>query len=185
MPRQPESPTEDSHDVHVQGNERPVRRRVAAAVAIGCLIVVCFQAALTLGAPLGAAALGGSDPGQLPDNLRIVTAVSTVAWLFATLLVLARGGIAVSALPRAVARWGTWVLVSFLGVGTLLNFASSSPWERYGWGPFSLTMFILCVILARSRFTARLRRPLPHPLAGSRTAAQARASDHATEVLHL
>jgi len=147
----------------VPANDRPVRRRVAVAVIIGCLIVVCFQAALTLGAPLGAAALGGANAGQLPDDLRRVTAGSTVVWLFATLIVLARGGIAFSPLPRAVARWGTWVLVCFLGVGTLLNFASSSPWERYGWGPFSLTMLILCVILARSGFNARLRQLQPHP----------------------
>ena len=61
------------------------------------------------------------------------------------------------------ALWvSTWALVCFLGVGTLLNFASSSPWERYGWGPFSLTMFILCIILARSRFEAPLRQPHPH-----------------------
>lgn len=150
-------------DDRAAANDRPVRRRVAVAVTIGCLIVVCFQAALTLGAPLGAAALGGATAGQLPDDLRIVTAVSTIAWLFATLIVLARGGIAVSPLPRAVARWGTWVLVCFLGVGSLMNFASSSPWERYGWGPFSLTMFILCVILARSGFKARLGQLQPHP----------------------
>ncbi len=146
----------------VPANDRPVRRRVAVAVIIGCLIVVCFQAALTLGAPLGAAALGGANAGQLPDDLRRVTAGSTVVWLFATLIVLARGGFAFSPLPRAVARWGTWVLVCFLGVGTVLNFASSSPWERYGWGPFSLTMLILCIILARSGFKARLRQPQPH-----------------------
>lgn len=111
----------------VPANDRPVRRWVAVAVTIGCLIVVCFQAALTLGAPLGAAALGGANAGQLPDDLRIVTAVSTVAWLFATMIVLARGGIAVSPLPRAVARWGTWVLVSFLGVGTLLKSPPRAP----------------------------------------------------------
>jgi hypothetical protein len=32
----------------------------------------------------------------------------------------------------------TSVLVGLLGVGGLLNFASSSSWERFGWGPFTL-----------------------------------------------
>lgn len=139
--------------------DRPVGRRVAVALTLGCLMVVAFQAALTLGAPLGAAALGGSNAGTLPDDLRIVTAVSTVAWLGAALIVLARGGFAISPLPRAVAQWGTWVLVCFLGVGTLVNFASSSPWERFGWAPFSLTMLTLCVILARSDLTSPRRQP--------------------------
>ena len=131
-------------------NDPLVRRRLAAAMAICCLIVVIFQAALTLGAPLGAAALGGANAGRLPPDLRVVTAVSTVVWLFATLLVLVRGGFAISLLPTAVARWGTWVLAGFLGLGVLLNFASSSPWERYGWGPFTLAMLILCISLART-----------------------------------
>jgi hypothetical protein len=141
--------------------DRLARRRVAAAVTLGCLIVVSFQAALTLGAPLGAAALGGANAGTLPDDLRAVTAVATVAWLGAALIILARGGFAISPLPRAVARWGTWVIVGFLGLGTLLNFASSSPWERFGWGPFTVTMLILSVSLARSDF--KTPRGQPHP----------------------
>jgi hypothetical protein len=31
----------------------------------------------------------------------------------------------------------------------LMNFASSSPWERFGWGPFTLVLFLLGVVLAR------------------------------------
>jgi hypothetical protein len=126
---------------------------VAVALAVGCLIVATFQAALTLGAPFGAAALGGANPGQLPDALRIVTALQTVVWLFAALLVLARAGFALLPLPEAVSRAGTWVLVGLLGLGTLMNFASPGPWERLGWGPFTLVMFILCIVLARSGLT--------------------------------
>jgi hypothetical protein len=73
----------------------------------------------------------------------MVTALQTVVWLFAALLVLARAGFALLPLPEAVPRAGTWVLVGLLGRGTLMNFASPSPWERLGWGPFTLVMFIL------------------------------------------
>jgi hypothetical protein len=41
--------------------------------------------------------------------------------------------------------------VGFLGVATVLNSVSSSPWERFGWGPFSLATLICCILLARSR----------------------------------
>jgi hypothetical protein len=71
-------------------------------------------------------------------------------WLFAVLLVLARGGYALVPLPEAVSRVGTWVLVGLMGLGALLNFASSSLWERFGWGPFTLVLLILGVVLARS-----------------------------------
>lgn len=56
-------------------------------------------------------------------------------------------------MPQAVAQLGTWVLVGLLGVGALMNFASSSLWERFGWGPFTLIMCILCLVVARSRPT--------------------------------
>jgi hypothetical protein len=131
-------------------NDQPVRPRVAVVLAGGLLIVTAFQAALTFGAPLGAAALGGTTPGQLPDAIRLVTGFQTAVWLFAALLVLARGGRALVPLPEAVSRVGAWVLVGLLGLGALMQFASSSPWERFGWGPFTLALFTLGVVLARS-----------------------------------
>ena len=80
-----------------------------------------------------------------------MTALTALVWLFGALIVLTRGGFTTSTMPRTVAMWGTWVLVGLLGVATLLNVASSSPWERFGWAPYSLTMLILCLTLARSR----------------------------------
>ena len=140
-------------------NDRPVGPRAAVLLAGGLLIVTSFQAALTFGAPLGAAALGGTNSGQLPDDLRIVTGLSAVIWLFAALLVLARGGHTLVPLPEAVTRVGTWVLVGLLGLGVLMNFASSSLWERLGWGPFTLVLLILAVVLARSSLPSG--RPAP------------------------
>lgn len=137
-------------------HHRPARSGVAIVLAAGLLIVVAFQTALTLGAPFGAAAMGGTNPGRLPDAVRIVTGFAALVWLFGAFVVLARGGKAVLPMPQAVAQAGTWILVGLLGVGALMNFASSSPWERFGWGPFTLIMCILCLVLARSRPT-----PLP------------------------
>jgi hypothetical protein len=97
-------------------DNHPVRPAVAAVLAAGLLIVTAFQSALTFGAPLGAAALGGTNPGQLPDAVRLVTGFSALMWFLATLLVLARGGYALVPLPRRVTQPGTWVLVGLLGV---------------------------------------------------------------------
>lgn len=133
-----------------RAHDRPIRPRAAIVLAVGLLVVTAFQAALALGAPFGAAALGGTNPGQLPDALRVVTGLAAVVWLFGSLLVLARGGYAVLPLPRRVTGLGTWVLVGVLGVGAVLNVASSSPWERFGRGPFTLVLLVLGVVLARS-----------------------------------
>ena len=127
------------------------RARAAAAVAAGgFLVIAAFQVALVLGAPLGSAAWGGAYDGRLPTGLRIASGVAVVVWLLAALIVLGRVGLRVVPLPTGVLRWGTWVLVGLLFVGALMNMASPSGWERYGWGPVALILGILSLIVARS-----------------------------------
>ncbi|MCU1584557.1 MAG: hypothetical protein JWM49_1113 [Microbacteriaceae bacterium] len=129
--------------------ERPVRRRAAMAAAAGFLVVAAFEVALALGAPFGAAAFGGTNAGTLPPPLRVAGGVSAAVWIFAALLILSRGGLSIAPLPKSLARRGTWILAGYLGLGTVMNVASSSPWERYGWASFSLAMMILCIVVAR------------------------------------
>ena len=136
---------------------RPARPRVAVVLAGGLLVIVVFEAALTLGAPLGAAALGGTHPGRLPDALRLATGAGGLVWLVAALIVLARGGRALVPVPEAISRVGTWVVVGLLGVGVLANLASTSPWERFGWAPYTLALLALGIVVARSASTGRTR----------------------------
>lgn len=126
------------------------RRWTSLAVAAGFLVVVAFQLGLLLGAPWGAAALGGANAGALPAELRVVSAVSAVIWVVAAGIVLARGGFAIPGVPPALSRWGTWALVGYLALGVLMNLASSSPWERFGWAPFTAVLFGLTLLLALS-----------------------------------
>ena len=63
---------------------------------------------------------------------------------------LARGGLAIVRVPASLSRWGTWALVGYLALGALMNLASSSPWERFGWAPFTAVLFGLTLLLALS-----------------------------------
>jgi hypothetical protein len=119
----------------------------AILAAAGFLVIAVFQFALAVGAPLGRAAWGGANE-RLPKRLRIGSAVAVAIWLFAALIVLARGGSPVVPLPVTLAEWGIWVLVGLSLVGAIVNFASSSPWERFGWGPLALLLALLCLIVA-------------------------------------
>jgi hypothetical protein len=121
---------------------------VAGAAAAGFLVVASFQVALAAGAPFGRAAFGGADAGTLPVDLRLVSAVAAVVWVLAALHALSRGGFT-GRFPRLGNGRITWVLAGVTAVGALMNTASSSPWERFGWAPLTLSLSILCVILAR------------------------------------
>lgn len=124
-------------------------RAAAAAAAVGFLAIAAFQLVLAFGAPLGRAAWGGNHV-QLPIGLRIASAFAVGVWVLATLIVLGRAGYQISAVPLAVARWGTWVLVGVLPLGALMNFLSKSNWERFLWGPVALILALLCLLVAQS-----------------------------------
>jgi hypothetical protein len=130
-------------------NLAEIRQGVAILAAIGFLAIAAFQVALALGAPLGRAAWGGAHD-RLPTRLRIGSAIAVVVWVLAALIVLARGGSPVIGLPPTVVDWGTWGLAGLSVIGAVMNFASSSPWERFGWGPLALILAALCGLLATS-----------------------------------
>ena len=127
--------------------EEPVQN-AALAVGGGFVGLAAFQAALALGAPLGRASWGGAHEGKLPRGLRIASGVAVGFHALAALIVLGRGGYRVAPLPGGVLRWGTWALAGLLLAGAVPNFASSSKWERFGWGPVTLILAVLCLFVA-------------------------------------
>jgi len=136
--------------MHRSAPRTSTRIRLAVLAASGLLVLAVFQLALALGAPLGAAAYGGTHT-ELPTGLRITSAVAVVVYCFAALALLRRGGYRVPIVGARVARVTTWVFAVILPLGALMNFASSGAWERFGWGPFALALGIVCSLVARSR----------------------------------
>jgi hypothetical protein len=124
-------------------------RSAAVIAVVGLLVIALFQLALALGAPLGRAAWGGRHE-RLPTSLRRSSALAVVVWLMAALVVLARAGYVVLPGPAELATWGAWIVVGLLGLGALVNVASSSRWERFGWGPFAAILAVLTLIVATS-----------------------------------
>jgi hypothetical protein len=122
-------------------------RAAAILAAIGFLGIAAFQVALVLGAPLGHAAWGGQHR-RLPSHLRVGSAIAVVVWLVATSIVLGHAGFGVPSPPESVRRWAIWVVVGLLAVGTLMNAASPSRWERFVWAPVSFALAVLTVGVA-------------------------------------
>ena len=126
------------------------RAPAAVVAAAGFAVFATFQLALAVGAPFGEAAYGGTHM-DLPAGLRIASAVAAIVYCLAALVVLRRGGYRGPLISTRVARVGTWMLAGLMSLGALVNFASPSDWERFGWGPFALVLGILCFVVARSQ----------------------------------
>jgi hypothetical protein len=126
------------------------RVRIAGAIAAAGLAGLAgFQLLLAAGAPLGRAAWGGSHD-VLPPDLRTVSGVAAVAWLGAAFIVLGRAGYAGPSGRSRPFQQVTRGLVLLLLLGAVVNAASSSPWERFGWAPFALLLAALTAVVARA-----------------------------------
>ena len=70
-----------------------------------------------------------------------------------------RQGPVTHATAPSEARPGMWALTALLAVGTVMNAASSSRWERFGWAPLVLGLTLVCLQLGRSEDKERLPEP--------------------------
>jgi hypothetical protein len=138
--------------------QRPAHSRAAAVAAAGFAGLAGFQTALAAGAPLGRAAWGGAH-AYLPPGLRIASGLAAAFWALAALVVLRRGGYRRSPVSFRASHAGTWLLAGLLTLGALLNFASSSNWERFLQAPLALVMAALCLAVARGRLGWRPHVP--------------------------
>jgi hypothetical protein len=122
---------------------------LAAVLAVLLLVAIAaFQLALALGAPWGAAAWGGQNPGVLPRRLRIASGVAAVVvYPLIIVLVLASAGIIDAGWLPVDGTLIMWVLAGLLGVGAVMNFVSRSAPERR-WGAVALTIALCCVAIA-------------------------------------
>lgn len=125
-------------------------QRAAKVAAAGFGVVAVFQLLLALGAPWGEAAFGGYNEGTLPPELRVVSSVSMIVLIGAAFVVLGRAG-HWGYRFSGVFHVGTWALVVILALGALMNLASSSAWERFGWAPFTLLLAMATFVIARGR----------------------------------
>jgi hypothetical protein len=105
--------------------------KIAAALF---LIVAAFQVSLAAGAPWGEAALGGANPGVLPEALRVSSAVGGVAYVLLAGVVGTRW--AGSTLRRRVLYGATALMV----IGAVMNLASPSFVERMLWTPVTVAL---------------------------------------------
>jgi len=119
---------------------RPSMAAGIAAVLTGG--VAAFQIALVAGAPWGAAAWGGANPGVLPAGLRAASAGSALIYTFVSITA------ATALLPAPRRRTVLTVASGVTAVGAVMNLASPSDIERALWTPVAA---VLAVLLWRAR----------------------------------
>lgn len=119
----------------------------ALVFAVAAVGVIAFQAALALGAPWGAYAMGGAFPGVYPPRLRVAAVVQAAVIGILALGVLSAAGVVLPALDTSY-PWLIWVVVVFSAAGVFLNAISRSAGERRIWVPVTLVMLVSSLLVA-------------------------------------
>lgn len=121
-------------------------------VAIFCgltAIVIVFQLALALGAPWGKYTVGGRFPDKLPPRMRLAALAQILVLLLFAAIVLARSGLALSAI-YGFSRVAIWFVAGFFVLGSLANLTTPARGERLIWGPVNVVMLLATILIALS-----------------------------------
>jgi hypothetical protein len=119
-----------------------------AAISYAVIVfgIALFQVGLAAGAAWGEYAMGGAFPGVMPLHMRIAAAVQAVILLLMACVVLSYAGIILSGWRRA-ARYLIWVIFVYGVLGAILNLITPSLRERQIWGPVTVVMLVLVIIV--------------------------------------
>ena len=109
-------------------------------------VLVGYQMALALGAPWGAASMGGKFLGVYPPKMRILAVLNALVIAFMAAVVSAFSGHAFAFL-EPLANWAIWIVVGFYGLSILANIATPSKVERI-WAPVALLQTVASLYLA-------------------------------------
>ena len=107
-----------------------------------------FQLLLALGKPYGKMAYGGRQEAVLPRNYRIMSAISIVIFLIASMFVLVKIEVFTNCPFPAINTLGIWIFALFLALNTIANATSKSSSERKFMTPLSAIACLCLVIIA-------------------------------------
>ena len=110
-------------------------------------VVIIFQLLLAAGMPWGSFAMGGKFPGKYPPAMRAGALIQVIILIFMASIVLSKSGLIIPGW-YSFSKTAIWFIVCFSVVATILNFITSSVWEKRIWAPVSLLLLITSFIVA-------------------------------------
>lgn len=121
---------------------------IAAAVfGFASAGVILFQIGLAVGAPWGAYAMGGTNPGRFPPALRLIAGVQALVITCLAVVVLSDADLVLPALADGLG-WLVWLAVGFSAVSVVLNAITRSSVERRLWLPVAFLMLLSSLLVA-------------------------------------
>ena len=125
----------------------PCRSYIVGVMAtLGFMLISGFEAGLAIGHALQHP---HNNNNAVPTYLRVASGISSVLWLYAAAIVLHRSGLINLGLSPEYTKGATYGLAASMIFGALLVWFSPFSVDRWTWGPLTIGLAILCLVLAR------------------------------------
>lgn len=110
------------------------------------LFVVVFQWCVFLKKPWGEYTMGGKFDGILPKPYRIAALIQSFLLLFSGFVVLDYHHLLGIFSQRFLSIW-IWFVISLMFLSMIMNLMTKSKKEKRLWGPITVFMFVLVMII--------------------------------------
>ena len=109
-------------------------------------IVMILQLLLAAGILPVSMAWGGSST-ELTPGMRLSSLIAIIILCYFTYMIARRSGILGTTPPSRLINMGSWLVTVYLVFNTIMNFLSSSSAERWIFGPITLALVVLSLII--------------------------------------
>ena len=109
-------------------------------------IVMILQLLLAAGILPVSMAWGGSST-ELTPGMRLSSLIAIIILCYFTYMIARRSGILGTTPPSRLINMGSWLVTVYLVFNTIMNFLSSSSAERWIFGPITLALVVLTLII--------------------------------------
>lgn len=128
-------------------SSKPSLVNILGYLSVGLFgIVMVFQLLLAAGILPITMAWGGRNT-ELTPNLRLSSLIAIILLCYFTYVVARRSGILGNTPPSKLMKLLSWLVTAYMIFNTVMNFLSPSPAEKWVFGPITLVLVVLTLII--------------------------------------
>ena len=125
--------------------------QILGYAAVGLLVIVMILQLLLAAGILPITMAWGGRNTALTPALRFSSLIAIIILCYFAYVIARRSGILGSAPPSIVIKVLSWFVTAYLVFNTVMNFTSKSQGERWIFGPITLILVVLCLIISLSK----------------------------------
>lgn len=125
--------------------------QVLGTTAVGLLVLIMVLQLLLAAGILPVSMAWGGRYTVLTPALRFSSLIAITILCYFAYVIARRSGILGSTPPSIVIKVLSWLVTAYLVFNTVMNFTSKSQGERWIFGPVTLILVVLCVMISLSK----------------------------------